>query len=76
MLGLDPISTATIEQLMVELRDDVAMVIVTRNLRQAMRVADHVAFMHLGDFVEYGPSAQLSGPQHQRTRDYVGGVFG
>jgi phosphate transport system ATP-binding protein len=75
--ALDPISTATIEQLIVELRCDVAIVIVTHNLQQAMRVADHVAFMHLGELVEYGPSAQIFGaPRNQRTRDYVGGVFG
>ncbi len=75
--ALDPISTATIEQLIVELRSDVAIVIVTHNLQQAMRVADHVAFMHLGELVEYGPSAQIFGaPRNQRTRDYVGGVFG
>jgi len=75
--ALDPISTATIEQLIVELRCDVAIVIVTHNLQQAMRVADHVAFMHLGELVEYGPSAQMFGaPRNQRTRDYVGGVFG
>jgi phosphate transport system ATP-binding protein len=75
--ALDPISTATIEQLIVELRSDVAIVIVTHNLQQAMRVADHVAFMHLGELVEYGPSAQIFGaPRNQRTRDYVGGAFG
>ncbi|HEY2282345.1 MAG TPA: ATP-binding cassette domain-containing protein [Solirubrobacteraceae bacterium] len=75
--ALDPISTATIERLIVELRSDVAIVIVTHNLQQAMRVADHVAFMHLGELVEYGPSAQIFGaPRNQRTRDYVGGAFG
>ena len=75
--ALDPISTATIERLIVELRNDVAIVIVTHNLQQAMRVADHVAFMHLGELVEYGPSAQIFGaPRNQRTRDYVGGAFG
>jgi phosphate transport system ATP-binding protein len=75
--ALDPISTATIEQLIVELRSEVAIVIVTHNLQQAMRMADHVAFMHLGELVEYGPSAQIFGaPRNQRTRDYVGGAFG
>jgi phosphate transport system ATP-binding protein len=75
--ALDPISTATIEQLIVGLRTDVAIVIVTHNLQQAMRVADHVAFMHLGELVEYGTSAQMfDSPRNQRTRDYVGGAFG
>ena len=57
--ALDPISTATIEQQIVELRESVAIVIVTHNLQQAMRVADHVAFMHLGELVEYGTSEQV-----------------
>jgi len=75
--ALDPISTATIEELIVELRESVAIVIVTHNLQQAFRVADHVAFMHLGELVEYGPSEQVFGhPAEQRTRDYVSGAFG
>jgi phosphate transport system ATP-binding protein len=75
--ALDPISTATIEQLIVTLRESVAVVIVTHNLQQAQRVADHVAFMHLGELVEYGTSEQIfDRPKLQRTRDYVGGAFG
>jgi phosphate transport system ATP-binding protein len=75
--ALDPISTATIEELIVGLRDSVAIVIVTHNLQQAFRVADHVAFMHLGELVEYGPSDQVfDRPVKQRTRDYVSGAFG
>jgi phosphate transport system ATP-binding protein len=75
--ALDPISTATIEELIVGLRDSVAIVIVTHNLQQAQRVADHVAFMHLGELVEYGSSEQVfDHPQQQRTRDYVSGAFG
>ena len=75
--ALDPISTATIEQLIVELRNSVAIVIVTHNLQQAMRVADHVAFMHLGELIEYGPSTQIfDHPREQRTREYVSGAFG
>jgi phosphate transport system ATP-binding protein len=75
--ALDPISTATIEELIVGLRESVAIVIVTHNLQQAFRVADHVAFMHLGELVEYGPSEQVfDRPAAQRTRDYVSGAFG
>jgi phosphate transport system ATP-binding protein len=75
--ALDPISTATIERQIVELRDSVAIVIVTHNLQQAMRVADHVAFMHLGELVEYGTSGQVfQRPTQQRTREYIGGAFG
>jgi phosphate transport system ATP-binding protein len=75
--ALDPISTATIEELIVGLRESVAVVIVTHNLQQAFRVADHVAFMHLGELVEYGTSEQIfDNPREQRTRDYIGGAFG
>src|SRR4029077_8886611 len=75
--ALDPISTATIEELIVGLRESVAIVIVTHNLQQAFRVADHVAFMHLGELVEYGTSAQVfDHPVQQRTRDYIRGAFG
>src|SRR5271165_4585152 len=75
--ALDPISTATIEDLIVGLRESVAIVIVTHNLQQAQRVADHVAFMHLGELVEYGPAEQVfERPREQRTRDYISGAFG
>jgi phosphate transport system ATP-binding protein len=75
--ALDPISTATIEDLIVGLRESVAIVIVTHNLQQAMRVADHVAFMHLGELVEYGPSEQVfDRPREARTKEYVSGAFG
>jgi phosphate transport system ATP-binding protein len=75
--ALDPISTAVIEDLIVELRESVAIVIVTHNLQQAQRVADHVAFMHLGELVEYGTAEQMfEQPRQQRTRDYISGAFG
>jgi phosphate transport system ATP-binding protein len=75
--ALDPISTATIEELIVGLRESVAIVIVTHNLQQAFRVADHVAFMHLGELVEYGTSEQVfDHPIQPRTRDYISGAFG
>jgi len=75
--ALDPKSTQVIEELILRLRDEVAVVIVTHNLQQALRVADHVGFMYLGELVEYGPAEQVFGrPRQQRTRDYVGGAFG
>jgi phosphate transport system ATP-binding protein len=75
--ALDPISTAVIEDLIHELRRELAVVIVTHNLAQAQRVADKVAFMYLGDLVEYGTAAQVfEQPQATRTRDYVRGAFG
>ena len=67
--ALDPISTGVIEQLIGELRRDLAVVIVTHNLAQAHRVADKVAFMYLGDLVEYGTTAQVfDEPRASRTR--------
>ena len=75
--ALDPISTNTIEQLIGELRRDLAVVVVTHNLAQAHRVADKVAFMYLGDLVEYGEAAEVfDEPRAERTRDYVRGAFG
>jgi phosphate transport system ATP-binding protein len=75
--ALDPISTNTIEQLIGELRRDLAVVVVTHNLAQAHRIADKVAFMYLGDLIEYGSTAQVfDEPRASRTRDYVSGAFG
>jgi phosphate transport system ATP-binding protein len=75
--ALDPRSTETIEELIVRLREEVAVVIVTHNLQQAFRIADHVGFMYLGQLVEYGPAEQVfAAPRAQRTRDYVAGSFG
>jgi phosphate transport system ATP-binding protein len=75
--ALDPRSTEVIEQLIGDLRRELAIVIVTHNLQQAYRVGDHVAFMYLGDLVEYGPTEQVFGsPRAERTRDYVSGAFG
>jgi phosphate transport system ATP-binding protein len=75
--ALDPISTATIEKLIGELRRDLAVVVVTHNLAQAHRIADKVAFMYLGDLIEYGSTAQVfEEPRATRTRDYVTGAFG
>jgi phosphate transport system ATP-binding protein len=75
--ALDPRSTAVIEQLIGDLRGELAIVIVTHNMQQAQRVGDKVAFMYLGDLVEYGVTEQIFGaPQAQRTRDYVRGAFG
>jgi len=75
--ALDPISTGVIEELIGELRRDLAVVIVTHNLAQAHRVADKVAFMYLGDLVEYGTTHELfEDPRATRTREYVRGAFG
>jgi phosphate transport system ATP-binding protein len=75
--ALDPRSTAVIEELIVRLKQEVAVVIVTHNLQQAHRIADRVGFMYLGELVEYGLTEQLfDAPRAQRTRDYVAGAFG
>ncbi len=75
--ALDPISTNTIEKLIGELRRDLAVVVVTHNLAQAQRIADKVAFMYLGDLIEFGSAEQVFGePRATRTRDYVTGAFG
>ena len=75
--ALDPRSTAVIEDLIVSLADELAVVIVTHNLQQARRIADRVAFMYLGELVECGPADQVfQTPRSSRTRDYVSGAFG
>jgi phosphate transport system ATP-binding protein len=75
--ALDPQSTKVIEELIVKLRDEVAVVIVTHNLQQAYRVGDYVAFMYLGELVEYGSSQAIFGaPREARTKEYVSGAFG
>ena len=75
--ALDPRSTAIIEELVMGLRAEIAIVIVTHNLQQAYRVADKVGFMYLGDLVEYGDADQVFGaPKAKRTREYVSGGFG
>jgi len=75
--ALDPRSTAVIEDLILQLRKELAVVIVTHNLQQARRVADRVAFMYLGDLVELGDAAQLfEQPREERTREYIAGAFG
>jgi phosphate transport system ATP-binding protein len=75
--ALDPRSTAVIEQLIVSLREELAIVIVTHNLQQARRVADRVAFMYLGDLVELGSTEEIfAAPREDRTREYIAGAFG
>jgi len=75
--ALDPRSTAVIEALILSLREELAIVIVTHNLQQARRVADRVAFMYLGDLVELGSTAQIfEAPRESATSEYVSGAFG
>ena len=75
--ALDPRSTAVIEDLILQLRSDLAVVIVTHNLQQARRIADRVAFMYLGDLVELADARELfESPREERTREYIAGAFG
>ncbi len=75
--ALDPQSTKVIEDLIVQLREEVAVVIVTHNLQQAYRIADYVGFMYLGELVEYGSADRVFGaPREARTKEYISGGFG
>ena len=75
--ALDPISTARVEELILELRSDYAIVLVTHNMQQAVRTADFTTFMYLGEVIEFGQTEQIfSNPRQQRTQDYVSGRFG
>lgn len=75
--ALDPISTQTIEALMLELKELYTIVVVTHNMQQAARVADYTAFFHLGDLVEFGQTEQIFvNPQEEKTELYITGKFG
>jgi phosphate transport system ATP-binding protein len=75
--ALDPIATARIEELMLELRASYTIVIVTHNMQQAARVSDHTGFLLLGELVEFGVTRELfTNPQDKRTEDYITGRFG
>jgi phosphate transport system ATP-binding protein len=75
--ALDPIATARIEELMLELKNSYTIVIVTHNMQQAARVSDYTGFMLLGELVEYGVTRALfTNPRDKRTEDYITGRFG
>jgi len=75
--ALDPISTAKIEELMDELKEDYTIAIVTHNMQQAARVSDYTAFMYLGELVEFGETTTIfTAPSDRRTQDYITGRFG
>jgi phosphate transport system ATP-binding protein len=75
--ALDPISTGKIEELIVELKADYTVVIVTHNMQQAARVSDVTAYMYLGNLVEVGETEQIFfKPKRQETEDYITGRFG
>jgi phosphate transport system ATP-binding protein len=75
--ALDPISTAKIEELLHELKEDYTIAIVTHNMQQAARVSDYTAYMYLGELVEYGVTDELFiKPKRKETEDYITGRFG
>jgi phosphate transport system ATP-binding protein len=75
--ALDPISTASIEDLIFELKRDYTIVIVTHNMQQAARVSDQTAFFFQGDMVEVGPTDEMfTRPRNKKTEDYITGRFG
>jgi phosphate transport system ATP-binding protein len=75
--ALDPISTAKVEELVHELKEDYTIAIVTHNMQQAARVSDFTAYMYLGEMIEFGDTEQLFfKPKRTETEDYITGRFG
>ena len=75
--ALDPISTSKIEDLTMELKDKLTIVMVTHNMQQAVRVSDQTVFFLLGEIIEYGDTQQIfSMPKEKKTEDYITGRFG
>jgi phosphate transport system ATP-binding protein len=75
--SLDPIATAKVEELMVELKKDYTIAIVTHNMQQAARISDYSGYMLLGEMVEFGPTAGIfTNPRDERTEDYISGRYG
>jgi len=75
--ALDPISTGKIEDLIVQLKDKITIVIVTHNMQQAARISDFTAFMYLGELIEFGPTEKVfTNPDKKLTEEYITGRFG
>ena len=75
--ALDPIATSVIEDLILNLKGQFTVVIVTHSMSQAQRVSDHTAFFHMGDLIEFGATKDVfNNPQHSKTKDYVSGRYG
>ncbi|HTZ11302.1 MAG TPA: phosphate ABC transporter ATP-binding protein, partial [Candidatus Margulisiibacteriota bacterium] len=75
--SLDPISTAKIEELILELKKDYTIVIVTHNMQQAARVSDYTAFFLMGELIEFGKTQDIfTAPRDKRTEDYITGRYG
>ncbi len=74
--ALDPISAKKVEDLFMTLKDKYSIIMVTHTLRQAVRIADYVVFMYLGEIIEEGPADQIfNNPQQELTKNYLSGAF-
>jgi phosphate transport system ATP-binding protein len=75
--ALDPIATAKIEELLLEIKKTYTIIIVTHNMQQAARVSDHTGFFLMGELIEFGETRQIfTNPKDRRTEDYITGRFG
>ncbi|BCI63522.1 MULTISPECIES: phosphate ABC transporter ATP-binding protein PstB [Bacteroidales] len=75
--ALDPISTAKIEELIHELKEQYTIIIVTHNMQQASRISDKTAYFYLGELIEFGDTRKIfTHPDHQSTQNYITGRFG
>ena len=74
--ALDPLSTTKIEEMFLTLKEKYSIVLVTHTLRQAKRISDYIAFMYMGELIEFGPANEVFGsPKHKLTREYLDGSF-
>lgn len=75
--ALDPISSAQIERMLMELKNEYTMIIVTHNMQQASRISDNTAFFLSGELIEFGETSQIfTNPKKKQTEDYISGRFG
>jgi phosphate transport system ATP-binding protein len=75
--ALDPKATSHIEELLIQLKDTVTIILVTHNMAQAARVSDYTAFLYLGELIEYGATGRMfTAPKEKMTEEYLTGKFG
>ena len=75
--ALDPIASARVEELILQLKQDFTLVVVTHNMQQASRISDKTAFFYMGELIEFNPTSKIfTSPDNQRTEEYITGRFG
>lgn len=75
--ALDPIASARVEELILQLKQDFTLVVVTHNMQQASRISDKTAFFYMGELIEFNPTNKIfTNPENQRTEEYITGRFG